>query len=133
MARVPAGTDAATTERMLAAVIVMNVAVSTTDDEGFRSAANLLEGVVVPAGSGTMAMTALQRAFQEQAAAGVGSDLHEWPQILAGAGIAVFPDAAGPAGPRRRAVLDAVAAHRARLAARDGILEYSLLADDLPR
>jgi len=28
--------------------------------------------------------------------------------------------------------LDAVAAHRARLASRDGILEYSLLADDLP-
>jgi Trypsin-like peptidase domain/NACHT domain len=41
-------------------------------------------------------------------------------------------DADGPAGPRRRAELDAVAAYRQRMASRDGILEYSLLADDLP-
>ena len=130
--RVPAETDAGTTERMLDAAIVMNVAVSTTDDEGFRSAANLLEGVVVAAGSGTKAMAALQRAFQEQASEGAGSGLDEWLQILAAAGITVFSDAAGPAGPRRRAELNAVAAHRARLAARDGVLEYPLLADDLP-
>ena len=44
----------------------------------------------------------------------------------------VFPDADGPAGTRRRAELDAVAAHRRRLAERDGLLEYALLADDLP-
>jgi hypothetical protein len=131
-ARVPAGTDAGRSERMLDAAIVMNVAVSTTDDEGFRSAANLLEGVVVAPGSGTKAMAALQRAFQEQASEGAGSGLDEWLQVLAGAGIAVFSDADGRAGPRRRAELDAVAAHRARLAARDGVMEYSLLADDLP-
>ena len=79
-----------------------------------------------------MAIDALQQEFRKQAAAGTGSDLDEWLQILADAGMEVFPDADGPAGPRRRAELDAVAAHRARLAARDGILEYSLLADDLP-
>jgi hypothetical protein len=131
-ARVPAGMGTVATERMLDAAIVMNVAVSTAGDEGFRSAANLLEGVVVGVGSGTKAMTALQRAFQEQASEGAGSGLDEWLQILAGAGILVFSDAGGRAGPRRRAELDAVAAYRARLAARDGVLEYPLLAEDLP-
>ena len=117
---------------MLDAAVVMNVAVSTSADEGFRSAAHLLEGVVVAPGAGTMAMDALQQEFRKQAAAGTGSDFDEWLQILADAGIEVFPDADGPAGPRRRAELDALAAHRARLAARDGILDYPLLADDLP-
>ena len=119
-------------DQMLDAAIVMNVAASTSADEGFRSAANLLEGVVVAPGSGTRAMTALQRAFQEQAAAGTGSGLDDWLQILADAGIEVVRDAGGRGGSRRRAELDAVAAHRARLAATDGILEYSLLADDIP-
>jgi len=131
-ARVPAGTAGDTTERMLDAAVVMNVAVSTSADEGFRSAAHLLEGVVVAPGAGTMAMDALQQEFRKQAAASTGSDFDEWLRILADAGIEVFPDADGPAGPRRRAELDTLAAHRARLAARDGILEYPLLADDLP-
>jgi NACHT domain len=47
-------------------------------------------------------------------------------------GLEVYPDADGPAGARRRAELDAAAAHRRRLAERDGLLEYALLADDLP-
>ncbi|HJY97641.1 MAG TPA: hypothetical protein VJ371_22060, partial [Streptosporangiaceae bacterium] len=114
------------------AATVMTVAASSSGDEGFRSVAYLLDGTVVPPGSGSAAIAALQRAFQEQTAAGTGSGLDEWLKILADAGLQVFPDADGPAGPRRRAELDAIAAHRARLAARDGILEFSLLADDLP-
>jgi hypothetical protein len=121
-----------TTERMLGAAVVMDVAVSTAADEGFRSAAYLLEGVVVAPGAGTMAMDALQQEFRKQAVAGTGSGLDEWLQILADAGIEVFRDAVGPAGPGRRAELDALAAYRARLAARDGVLEYPLLAEDLP-
>ena len=130
--RLPVGMPEQAVGRMLDAAVVMSVAVSSSADEGFRSAANLLEGVVVPPGSGTKAMTALQRAFQEQAAAGTGSGLDDWLQIFADAGLEVSRDADGRAGPRRRAELDAVAAHRARLASRDGILEYSLLAEDLP-
>ncbi len=128
----PAGTSAQVADRVMNAAIVMTVAASSSRDEGFRSVAYLLDGSVVPAGSGTAAVAALQRAFQEQAAAGTGSGLDEWLEILADAGLQVFPDAGGPAGPRRRAELDAVAAHRARLAGRDGIIEFSLLADDLP-
>lgn len=127
-----AGTPPQTADQVMDAAIVMTVAASSSGDEGFRSVAYLLDGTVVPAGSGTAAIAALQRAFQEQAAAGTGSVLDEWLTILADAGLQVFPDANGPAGPRRRAELDAVAAHRARLAARDGIMEFSLLADDLP-
>ena len=128
----PAGTLPKTADQVMDSAIVMTVAASSTGDEGFRSVAYLLDGTVVPAGSGAAAIAALQRAFQVQAAAGSGSGLDEWLKILADAGLQVFPDANGPAGPRRRAELDAVAAHRARLAARDGIMEFSLLADDLP-
>lgn len=128
----PAGTSAQVADRVINAAIVMTVAASSSRDEGFRSVAYLLDGTVVPAGSGAAAVAALQRAFQEQAAAGTGSGLDDWLRILADAGLQVFPDAGGPAGPRRRAELDAVAAHRARLAGRDGIIEFSLLADDLP-
>jgi hypothetical protein len=52
--------------------------------------------------------------------------------MLAEAALEVFPDMDGPAGPRRRAELDALTAHRRRLAEQDGLLEYALLADDLP-
>jgi hypothetical protein len=131
-ARLPTGTSTQTAERVLGAAIVMTVAVSSRRDQGFRSVANLLDGTVVPAGSGSKAIAALQRAFQEQAAAGTGSGLDEWLQILTEAGLNVIPDADGAAGQRRRAELDAIAAHRERLASRDGILEYSLLAEDLP-
>lgn len=130
--RFPAGTSAQTADRVLDAAVVMAVAVSCSSDEGFRSVANLLDGTVVPVGSGSAAIAVLQRAFQVQAVAGTGSDIDDWLQTLAEAGLPVFPDADGPAGPRRRAELNAVAAYRARLAARDGVLEYSLVADDLP-
>jgi hypothetical protein len=129
---IPSSLSREAVERMLNAAVVMVVAASGPADEGFRSAANLLEGVVVAPGSGTRAMGVLQHSFQEQASAGAGSGLDDWLQILASAGIEVFSDAGGAPGPRRRAELDAVAGHRARLASRDGILEYSLLADDLP-
>ena len=97
-ARVPAGTPGDTTERMLDAAVLMNVAVSTSADEGFRSAAHLLEGVVVAPGAGTMAMDALQQEFRKQAVAGTGSGSDEWLQILADAGIEVFRDADGRGG-----------------------------------
>jgi NACHT domain len=131
-ARLPADTSEQITERALGAAIVMAVASSSPSDEGFRSAANMLDGTVVPAGSGSRAIAALQHAFQQQAAAGTGSSLDEWLQVLTEAGLEVIADADGTAGQRRRAELDAVAAHRARLASRDGILEFSLLAEDLP-
>jgi NACHT domain len=130
--RFPAGTFEETAESALDAAIVMTVAASGPADEGFRSVANLLDGVVVPRGRGSAAITALQRAFQAQARAGTGSDLDEWLRILEAAGVEVISDADGGAGQRRRAELDAIAAHRARLATRDGVLEFSLLADDLP-
>jgi hypothetical protein len=128
----PAGTPQPAGERVLDAALVMTVAAETERDSDFRYAASLLDGTVVPAGSGSAAIRALQRAFQEQAVSGAGSGMDEWLQILAAAGLQVISDADGPAGTRRRAELDAVAAHRRRLAERDGVLEYALLADDLP-
>jgi hypothetical protein len=130
--KLPQGMPAEARSRLLDSAAVMCVAVGSPRDAGFGSAANLLDGTVVPAGSGTKAVKALRDAFHEQAASGTGSCLDDWLQILADAGLQVYSDGEGPAGPRRRAELDAVAAYRARLAARNGILTYSLLADDLP-
>jgi hypothetical protein len=130
--RLPPGTPPAAGEAVLDVALVMTVAAETEQDPDFRHAAALLDATVVPVGSGSAAIRALQRAFQEQAAAGTGSGVDEWLQTLADAGLEVFADAEGPAGPRRRAELDAVAGYRRRLAERDGWLEFSLLADDLP-
>jgi len=130
--KLPPEMPAEARSRLLDSAVVMCVAVGSSRAAGFASAANLLDGTVVPAGSGTKAVKVLRDAFHEQAASGAGSCLDDWLQILAGAGLQVYADAEGPAGPRRRAELDAVAAYRARLAARNGILTYSLLADDLP-
>jgi hypothetical protein len=48
-ARLPVGTHEDIAERVLGAAIVMTVAVSGPREEGFRSAANLLDGTVVRA------------------------------------------------------------------------------------
>lgn len=47
-------------------------------------------------------------------------------------GIQVYRDPCGPAGPRRQAEFHAIEAYRQQLASRDGVLEYALLAADLP-
>jgi hypothetical protein len=132
MGKLPAEMPAKAKDRLLDAAVVMYIAAGSPRDAGFGAAANLLDGTVVPARSGTKAVRALRDAFHEQAASGAGSCLDDWLQVLADAGLQVYADAAGPAGPRRRAELDAVAGYRTRLAARAGILTYSLLADDLP-
>jgi hypothetical protein len=77
-------------------------------------------------------MQALQRAFQEQAALGLGSGLDDWLRVLADAGLVVLSDPDGPIGARRRALLDAMAQYRARLAEQAGLLSLSALAEDLP-
>ena len=130
--RLLAETPEKVADRVLRAALVMTVTVSSPREEGFRSAANLLDGKIVAPGSGSSAVSALQGAFWKQAKAGTGSDLDDWLQVLDEAQLQVFANAEGQPGVRRRAELDAVAAYRARLAGRDGVLEYSLLADALP-
>jgi hypothetical protein len=129
--RLPLGTSGEVADLVLQAALVMTVTVSSEREEGFRSAANLLDGTIVAPGSGSSAVKALQANFWKQAKAGTGSSLDDWLQVLAAAKLRVFADAEGQAGPRRRAELGAVTAHRARLASMDGVLEYSLLAEDL--
>lgn len=114
------------------AAFVLQISASTRNDPHFKAAAYLLDGTVVPNGDGTKAFEALQRAFQEQAAAGTGSGIDNWLQTLTDAGIAVRSAADGPVGPRREAQLSAVAAYRARWRQQRDKLEYSLLGDGLP-
>jgi NACHT domain len=128
----PAALDPEARERVLDAAVVMQVSAETPADGGFREAARLLEGVIVPAGQGSRAMQALQRAFQEQAALRSGSGLDDWLRVLADAGLVVLSDPNGPIGTRRRALLDAMAQYRTRLAEQAGLLSLSALAEDLP-
>jgi hypothetical protein len=128
----PAGLAKQARERLLDAAVVMEVSAETPVHGGFREAGRLLEGVIVPAGQGSRAMQALQRAFHEQAALRSGSGLDEWLRVLADAGLVVLSDPNGPVGTRRRALLDAVARYRARLAEQAGLLSLSALAEDLP-
>ncbi len=116
--QLPAGTPDEVTDLVLQAAIVMTVAVSTPHEEGFRSVANLLDGTVVASGFGSAAIGALQDAFQKQAAAGAGSNLDDWLEILEEARLPVL-----------RAKLRATTTRHAGLAHRDGALvrpEYTL-------
>ena len=128
----PAGLSIQARERLIDAAIVMEASAETPADGGFREAARLLEGVIVPAGQGSRAMQALQRAFQEQAALRSGSGLDDWLRVLADAELVVLSDPNGPIGTRRRALLDAMAQYRTRLAEQVGLLSLSALAEDLP-
>jgi hypothetical protein len=128
----PPGLATEARERLLDAAVVMEVSAETPVNAAFREAARLLEGVIVPAGQGSRAMQALQRAFHEQAALASGSGLDEWLRVLADAGLVVLSDPNGPIGTRRRALLDAMARYRARLAEQAGLLSLSALAEDLP-
>jgi NACHT domain len=128
----PSRLTAKARERLLDAAVVMEVSAETPVDWGFREAARLLEGVIVPAGQGSRAMQALQRAFQEQAALRSGSGLDDWLRVLADAGLVVLSDPNGPVGTRRRALLDVMAQYRTRLAEQAGLLSLSALAEDLP-
>jgi hypothetical protein len=128
----PAGLAPQAREQLLDAAVVMEVSAEAPVDGGFREAARLLEGVIVPAGQGSRAMQALQRAFHGQAALRLGSGLDEWLRVLSDAGVIVLSDPDGPVGARRRALLDAMARYRARLAEQAGLLSLSALAEDLP-
>jgi|SRR5215472_12475094 len=108
--RFPAGTPDEVADRVLQSAFVMVVAASSPREEGFRSVANLLDGTVVAPGSGSAAIEALQRAFQEQAALGAGSEVGDWLRVLAH--LTVSPDDAGTTGPGRRAGLGAATAQR---------------------
>ncbi len=117
--QLPAGMPDEVIDRVLQAAFVMAVAVSTPREEGFRSVANLLDGTVVASGSGSAAIEALQHAFQEQAAAGAGSNVDDWLEILEKAHLPVL-----------RAEPGATTTRHARLAHRDGTLvrpEYTLV------
>jgi hypothetical protein len=128
----PMGLAAQARERLLDAAVIMEVAAETPVDAGFREAARLLEGVIVPAGQGSRAIQVLQQSFQKQAVLRSGSGLDEWLRVLADAEITVLSDPDGPIGTRRRALLDAMTRYRARLAEQAGLLSLSALAEDLP-
>ncbi|ACU77438.1 putative signal transduction protein with Nacht domain [Catenulispora acidiphila DSM 44928] len=128
----PAGTSPSLRSAVRSCAYVLKLDVSTHQDPLFKFVASLLEGVVVPSGEGTMAIEALQRAFQEQAASGSGSGLDDWLRTLSQAGTTVYAAADGPAGPRRQAEKQALITYQTHLRGRKDQLEYSLLAEDLP-
>ena len=75
----------------------MTVTAESALDPDFRQAASLLEGAVAPVGSGSKAIDVLEQASGRRSAR-TGSGIDEWLQILADAGLEVFPDADGPVG-----------------------------------
>ena len=73
-----------------------------------RESARLLEGTVVPLGSGATAISALAVDIRRQGARRYGSTIDDWLSVLAQASVPVLNDIDGALGARRLAVLTAI-------------------------
>ncbi|MCA1696112.1 MAG: NACHT domain-containing protein, partial [Actinobacteria bacterium] len=60
------------------------------------------------------------------------SGLDDWVRVLLAADVEVYADGQGPAGTMARARQAALEVYQARLSSYDGVVDLSLLADDLP-
>lgn len=119
-------------ERILDAARVLKIDAAEAGCSDFDLAAALLEGTVVSAGAGVRCIEALSQAMHTQAGKAYASDVDGWVEVLRAAGVEVFADGEGPAGAVARARQAALESHRTRLACQDGVVDLSLLADDLP-
>ncbi|MEU4642274.1 NACHT domain-containing protein [Micromonospora sp. NPDC023814] len=118
--------------RILDAAHILKVHAGEVGNPESELAAARLANVLVPADAGQRAFDALYKLMQVDAGKAYASDVGVWLNTLDRAGLELFRDLRGPIGVAVRAQQVAVAAHRQRLRDADGLVELSLLAEDLP-
>lgn len=126
-----AGRSQAVRDRVLDAAYVLKIDASEAGCPEFDLAAERLEGTIVSAGDGARSITVLSVAMHTEAGKAFASGIDDWIEVLQAAGIEVYADGQGPPGAAARARQSALEAHRAGLAGQDGVVDLSLLADDL--
>ncbi|MFP3712592.1 NACHT domain-containing protein [Puerhibacterium sp. TATVAM-FAB25] len=87
---------------------------------------------IVQDGNGAGVIASLGNEFARQAGVGDASTIDDWESALARDGLVVLPDAGGYPAQRAAARRRAIDAYRTHLTQRQGTIDLSLLADDLP-
>ena len=119
-------------ERVLGAACVLKIDATEAGRSEFDVAAALLEGTIVPHPDGGRSIRALSEAMHTEAGKAFASGVDDWVRVLLAADVEVYADGQGPAGAVARARQVALQAYRAELGRYDGLVDLSLLADDLP-
>ena len=118
-------------ERVLGAACVLKIDATEAGRSEFDVAAALLEGTIVPHPDGGRSIRALSEAMHTEAGKAFASGVDDWVRVLLAADVEVYADGQGPAGAVARARQVALQAYG--LSWRyDGLVDLSLLADDLP-
>lgn len=119
-------------KRVLAAARILIVQASDTGRLDQVALVGQLEGTLVAFGGGERVLDRLAKAFHDQAAAAGGSNLQEWVGLIRADGIEVYSDLTGPLGARIAARHDSLTHYRQALRDAVGVVDLTLLADDLP-
>lgn len=118
-------------DRVLDAAAVLIVDADQPGRPQHDVASSLLEGMVVPAGSGVTALSHLEAHLHTQAGSAYAGDVEAWVDHLVDLGVPVYTDRRGAAGATIRARQVAVERYRVSLSAEAGRVDLTLLADDL--
>ncbi|MBD3777673.1 MAG: hypothetical protein IE923_00210 [Micrococcales bacterium] len=118
-------------EQVLSRARLMHVSHVTDSDLGTSYLAEMASNIV-EGGHGDAVVSVLGHELARQAGDGDGSTIAEWEATLAAGGLQVAPDPSGFPGRRAAARRQAVEAYRDTLTRQSGMIDLSLLADDLP-
>lgn len=118
-------------DRILDAAVVLVVDATEPGNLHHDVASALLEGTVVPAGSGVAALSHLETHLHTRAGSAYTGDLEGWVNQLVDRGVPVYADRRGPAATAINARRIAVAHYRTALAADAGQVDLTVLAEDL--
>ncbi|MFD4636975.1 NACHT domain-containing protein [Lentzea sp. NPDC058436] len=118
--------------QVLGAACVIEVDARKPGANQFDIVAAMLDAALVPVGEGVRAVQALSQSLHTTAGEASASDLDVWVGVLVDAGVEVYSDGSGVAGAAARARQLALGAYRGRLREQEGVVDLSLLADDLP-
>lgn len=119
-------------ERVLDAACVLKIDATEAGRSEFDVAAALIENTIVPHHDGPRSIRALSEAMHTEAGKAFASGVDDWVKVLLAANVEVYADGQGPAAAVVRARQTALDAYQAHLGRYDGVVDLSLLADDLP-
>ncbi|MFF1530275.1 NACHT domain-containing protein [Cellulomonas sp. NPDC058312] len=118
-------------EQVLGSARLLHVPHVTNSDLGTSYLAEVASNIV-EGDQGNSVVSALGHEFTRQAGDGDGSTIEDWEAALAAGGLRVAPDPGGVPGRQAAARRLAVEAYGARLTRHRGMIDLTLLADDLP-
>ncbi|MFI7645173.1 NACHT domain-containing protein [Micromonospora sp. NPDC049460] len=126
------GVDEQMRAKILDAAHVLKIEAVEPGDPEYELAVASMEGSLVRHGDGAKAFRALSSLMHIDAGKAYVCGAEDWLNAIDDAGVPIFADLRGPLGAALHAQRIALAEYRARLCASAGLIDLTLLADDLP-